>query len=100
MEDDTTNEHTQIFIMKAARYHGQRDIRIEEIAIPSPKDNEVLVEVEWCGICGSDLHEYTSGTSHDLRHDFAPSLLADRHQDLRESPRKASPMSPQEARCR
>lgn len=47
--------------MKAARYYGNKDIRIEEVPEPIPGDNEVLVEVEYCGICGSDLTEYYSG---------------------------------------
>lgn len=50
--------------MKAARFHGQRDIRVEEgLPIPEVKPGQVLVEVEWCGICGTDLHEYLTGTS-------------------------------------
>lgn len=32
----------------------------EEIPDPSPGDNEVVVEVGLCGICGSDLHLYDS----------------------------------------
>jgi len=47
--------------MKAARIHGRGDIRIDEIAEPAVRPGTVKVEVEWCGICGSDLHEYTSG---------------------------------------
>lgn len=49
------------FNMKAARYHGQRDLRVEEIEVPQIRDGQVLVEIEWCGICGSDLHEYLVG---------------------------------------
>jgi (R,R)-butanediol dehydrogenase/meso-butanediol dehydrogenase/diacetyl reductase len=48
--------------MKAALWHGQKDIRIEEI--PEPKElesGEVVIKVKYCGICGSDLHEYTNG---------------------------------------
>lgn len=48
--------------MKAARFYGARDIRIEDVDIPKPADDQVLVAVEWCGICGSDLSEYLSGT--------------------------------------
>lgn len=48
--------------MKAARYHGRRDVRIEDISIPEPGPDECLIEVEWCGICGTDLHEYLAGT--------------------------------------
>lgn len=47
--------------MRAAVFHGREDIRVEEVPAPKPKDDEALVEVEWCGICGFDLHEYTSG---------------------------------------
>jgi (R,R)-butanediol dehydrogenase / meso-butanediol dehydrogenase / diacetyl reductase len=48
--------------MLAARYYGQRDIRLEDVPTPSLKaDDDVLVEVAWCGICGTDLHEYTAG---------------------------------------
>ncbi|KAK4934303.1 hypothetical protein LTR10_024388 [Elasticomyces elasticus] len=47
--------------MRAARFHGRKDVRVEEVAIPEPGPGESLVEVEWCGICGSDLHEYVAG---------------------------------------
>lgn len=33
----------------------------EERDIPTPKDDEVLVKLEYVGICGSDLHYYESG---------------------------------------
>lgn len=47
--------------MKAARWHAAKDIRVEETAIPSPKENQVKIAVMFTGICGSDLHEYTHG---------------------------------------
>ncbi len=48
--------------MRAARFHGKSDIRIEDLAVPRLKaSDEVLVEVLWCGICGTDLHEYVMG---------------------------------------
>ena len=48
--------------MRAARFHGQSDIRIEDVTVPEIKAaDEVLVEVLWCGICGTDLHEYVVG---------------------------------------
>lgn len=47
--------------MKAARFHAHHDVRVENVSPPKPKDNEVLVAIEWCGICGSDLHEYVHG---------------------------------------
>lgn len=47
--------------MKAARWHQAGDIRIEEIPEPQVKENTVKVKVKWCGICGSDLHEFLMG---------------------------------------
>ena len=47
--------------MKAAVWHAQNDVRIEDVPEPSAGENEVKIRVKWCGICGSDLHEYRSG---------------------------------------
>lgn len=47
--------------MRAAMYHGQRDVRIEEHPEPDVGPGDVLVEVGAAGICGSDLHEYVAG---------------------------------------
>jgi (R,R)-butanediol dehydrogenase/meso-butanediol dehydrogenase/diacetyl reductase len=47
--------------MKAAKYEGERDIRIIDIPKPSPQKNEVLVKVKYAGICGSDLEAYKTG---------------------------------------
>jgi len=44
--------------MKAARYYGPGDIRIEQIPEPEPKEGQVKIKVAWNGICGSDLHAY------------------------------------------
>jgi (R,R)-butanediol dehydrogenase/meso-butanediol dehydrogenase/diacetyl reductase len=48
--------------MKAAVWHGKKDIRVEEVPVPAaPGPDEVQIEVSYCGICGSDLHEYLAG---------------------------------------
>lgn len=47
--------------MKAAQFFGPGDIRIMNVPEPQPKEGEVIVDIEWCGICGSDLHEYLVG---------------------------------------
>ncbi|MEM3770138.1 MAG: zinc-dependent dehydrogenase [Candidatus Bathyarchaeia archaeon] len=44
--------------MKAAVYHSQSDIRIEEMPIPQIGDDEALVKMKACGICGSDLMDW------------------------------------------
>lgn len=47
--------------MKAVRYHGVEDIRIEELEKPIIKADEALVRIAYAGICGSDLHIYRKG---------------------------------------
>jgi L-iditol 2-dehydrogenase len=42
--------------MTAAVLHGPEDLRIEEVPIPRPAEDEVLLKVEICGICGTDVH--------------------------------------------
>src|SRR5579864_8214764 len=61
--------------MLAARLHGNRDIRVEEVAAPGDLGpREVRVRPRWCGICGSDLHEYVEGPHHILASDL-PQIL-------------------------
>ena len=41
--------------MRAAIIYGPRDIRMETVAYPSIKKDEILVKVKACGICGTDI---------------------------------------------
>ena len=48
--------------MKAARYHGRGDVRIErDVPLALLGEGQVRIEPAFVGICGSDLHEYLSG---------------------------------------
>jgi len=47
--------------MKAVIFHGIRDLRVQEVADPRPGPREAKIRVKYCGICGSDLHEYVHG---------------------------------------
>src|SRR5579884_2363211 len=48
--------------MRALRFHGAHDLRLEDVPEPSaPGADEVVVRPANCGICGTDLHEYTAG---------------------------------------
>ncbi len=51
--------------MKTAVMLGIGKMGLEERPIPVPKDNEVLVKLEYVGICGSDLHYYETGAIGD-----------------------------------
>lgn len=47
--------------MRAARFHGPKDLRIEEVPKPHVPDGHTLVAMERVGICGTDLEEYLIG---------------------------------------
>ena len=47
--------------MKAARYFDRGDIRIQDVPEPEVQLGTVGIDVAWCGICGTDLHEYLDG---------------------------------------
>lgn len=48
--------------VKAVRYHGNRDMRVEDIPEHGAlKEGEVRLSPAWCGICGTDVHEYLHG---------------------------------------
>ena len=44
--------------MKVSVWYSNEDIRIEEVPRPKPGDQEMLVKVIACGICGSDIVEW------------------------------------------
>lgn len=51
--------------MNVAVMNGIGKMGFEERNIPNPKANEVLVKLEYVGICGSDLHYYETGAIGD-----------------------------------
>lgn len=51
--------------MKVAVMNGIGKMGFEEREIPKVKDNEVLVKLDYVGICGSDLHYYETGAIGD-----------------------------------
>jgi L-iditol 2-dehydrogenase len=44
--------------MKAARLYGIRDLRVEEIADPTPGPGQALIRIHACGVCPSDIRSY------------------------------------------
>ena len=47
--------------MRAARFYGGRDIRVETVPDPTVGPDDALIRVRAAGICGSDLHGYRAG---------------------------------------
>jgi L-iditol 2-dehydrogenase len=41
--------------MKAIIYHSHNNIRLEEQPVPTITDQELLIQVHGCGLCGSDI---------------------------------------------
>jgi threonine dehydrogenase-like Zn-dependent dehydrogenase len=66
--------------MRAAVFHGPKDIRIEEVPTPECGDDEVLIKVKRAGTCGTDLHIYTGGfkipTPQVIGHEFVGEVAA------------------------
>ncbi len=69
--------------MKALRFHGSEDLRLEEVEPPTEElgADEVLLEGTACGICGTDMHEYkhgpmmTSAEPHPLSGGSLPQII-------------------------
>ncbi|KAJ4355631.1 uncharacterized protein N0V89_003651 [Didymosphaeria variabile] len=67
--------------MRAARYYGKEDIRVEEVEVDPCGDGQVRVAPSYVGICGTDLHEFLGGptfapvTPHPLSRESIPITL-------------------------
>ena len=57
--------------MKALVYTAPESLEIRDVADPSPAEGDVVLTVNHCGICGSDMHAYLG---HDERRP-APLIL-------------------------
>ena len=47
--------------MKALVYHGNKDLRLEDVPEPQPGPGEVKLRIDHCGICATDIEEYLYG---------------------------------------
>lgn len=52
--------------MKAAVMTDLMKVEIQEVEVPKPKPDEVLIKIEYVGVCGSDLHYYEHGRIGDF----------------------------------
>ena len=69
-------------MMKACRLLRIGDLRCEEVPLPEPRGEELLLRVRACGICGSDLPRvFVHGSSNGkypliIGHEFAGEVVA------------------------
>ena len=66
--------------MKALKYMGPGKLEIQEEQMPVPREQEVLLRVRACGICGSDVHGYLGLTGRRIApmtmgHEFAAEVV-------------------------
>lgn len=67
--------------MRALRYHGREDVRLEDVEEPRPGPGEIKLDVLFNGLCGSDVHEYfdgpiyTTSSPHPLTGCSRPAIL-------------------------
>ena len=63
--------------MKAAVWRGVRDVRVENVPDAKVEPGGVLVKVNHCGICGTDLHHYNLGTCQGIifGHEFSGEVV-------------------------
>jgi L-iditol 2-dehydrogenase len=47
--------------MKAAVYRGRNDLRVEEVPVPAISAGEMLVRVDACGVCPTDIKKIEKG---------------------------------------
>lgn len=66
--------------MKAVRYHGIGDVRLDDVEPREPGPGEVLLHPEAVGICGTDIHiidgEFMSRPPMALGHEIAARVTA------------------------
>jgi (R,R)-butanediol dehydrogenase/meso-butanediol dehydrogenase/diacetyl reductase len=70
--------------MKAVALRGVGDMELIDMAEPEPGPGEIKLRVRYCGICGSDLHEYESAVitlminrqSQIMGHEFTGEVVA------------------------
>ncbi len=58
---DTTDRTGVPDVVPAAVYKRRGQVEVEQRDLPAPTADQVVVEVDYCGVCGSDLHLVDEG---------------------------------------
>ncbi len=60
--------------MRAAVFYGAGDIRIEERPIPKAGPGQMVVKIDYCGVCGTDIEAY--------RHEIVKPVIVLGHENV------------------
>ncbi len=63
----------------AAVYHRRGHVEVEERPLPDPGAGQIVVEIDYCGVCGSDLHLIDEGWGRPgdvLGHEWSGTVVA------------------------
>ncbi|MBI5968487.1 MAG: zinc-binding dehydrogenase [Deltaproteobacteria bacterium] len=64
--------------MKAAVFKEENILVVEDVPDPKPGDDEIIMKVSYCAICGSDLHRYAYGMMNPgtiMGHEFSGEVV-------------------------
>ena len=61
--------------VRAAILEDRRKLVIRDVSKPVLDKDEVLIKVQYCGICGSNLHIYVEGIGIGLGHEFSGDIV-------------------------
>lgn len=69
-------------MLAAIKTENQKEIVVKEDRMPDLCENEVLIKVDYCGVCGSDLHAFTHSKGYEfvkmpliLGHEFSGTVV-------------------------
>lgn len=73
--------------MKAAVYQGKEQVVVQNVAEPKLEEGEVLLQIEACSVCGTDLRTYRHGDAkitppRVLGHEFCGRIVESRATDM------------------
>ena len=60
---------------RAAVVEDRRKLAVIDVPDPVIERDEVLIRVQYCGICGSDLHIYVDGLRKSIGHEFSGNIV-------------------------
>jgi (R,R)-butanediol dehydrogenase/meso-butanediol dehydrogenase/diacetyl reductase len=91
--------------MQVALVTGHEKIELREFPDPKPEPEKAVVEIAYCGICGTDLHAYHQGGPYNpaiCGHEWAGTVsgVGSGVQNVREGDRVAIGVAPACGQCR